>query len=130
MLSRYTIYRRRPVDAGPLPEGIRQDARWRTRHLLRPTQEMVEDFLEDTSSTGWKKFRSSYLSLLKERFKETPEEFRNLAELATENDVYIGCNCPTAKNPDVHHCHTFLALEFMSQKFPRLDIVFPKETEG
>ncbi|WP_437226434.1 hypothetical protein SH661x_004583 [Planctomicrobium sp. SH661] len=126
MLSRYTIYRRRPDSAGPLPEGIRQDTRWRTRHLLRPTQDMVESFLADPS-TGWKEFQKQYLHLLAERFHAQREEFEALATLATHQDVFLGCNCPTAKNPDVHHCHTWLALEFMQRKFPQLPVTFPSE---
>lgn len=128
MLSRYTMYRRRPADAGPLPEGIRQDTRWRTKHLLRPTEEIVEAFLEDTSDTGWKRFRDAYDHLLEARYHESPAEFQKLAELATSQDVYLGCNCPTHKNPRVEHCHTWLALKFMKKKFPHLDVVFPEST--
>lgn len=126
MLSRYTMYRRRPVDAKPLPDGIRQDTRWRTHHVLRPTEEMVESFLKDTGPSGWKKFHSAYLDLLKARFHDSPEEFQKLASLAADQDVYLGCNCPTEKNPNVHHCHTWIALEFMKKKFPSLNVVFPQ----
>jgi hypothetical protein len=103
-----------------LPNGIRQDTRWRTRHLLRPTQEIVEAFLADTSQSGWLSFQKSYLDLLSARFDEDRGCFEKLAHLATESDVYLGCNCPTAKNPDVRHCHTVLALEFMWARFPSL----------
>ena len=40
-------------------------------------------------------------------------------------EVYLGCSCPTKKNPNVNHCHTVLALRFMSEHYPALDIVFP-----
>jgi uncharacterized protein YeaO (DUF488 family) len=125
MLARYTMYRRRPKDAGPLPDGIRQDSRWRTKHILRPTQEIVETYLEDTSAPGWETFRSLYLEILEDRYRENPKAFEKLAELASENDVYIGCSCPTQKNPDVRHCHTVLALKFMQEKFPAIEVRFP-----
>ncbi|WP_437194518.1 DUF488 family protein, N3 subclade [Planctomicrobium sp. SH527] len=129
MLSRYTMYRRRPENAGPLPEGIRQDTRWRTKHLLRPTEEIVETFLEDTSDAGWKQFHDAYVNLLEERYQEDKAEFRKLADLAIAQDVYLGCNCPTHKNPRVEHCHTWLALKFMKRKFPSLEVVFPESSE-
>lgn len=126
MLARYTIYRRRPKDGEPLPEGIRQDTRFRTKHILRPEQEIVEAFLDDPSDSGWRKFKAAYSELLAERFKNDREPFEQLARLASEQDVFLGCNCPTHKNPDVRHCHTFLALTFMKHHFPKLDVVFPE----
>ena len=72
MLARYTMYRTRPKDAGPLPEGIRQDSRWRTKHILRPTQEIVEAHLTDDSDEGWESFRSAYLEILEDRFQTDP----------------------------------------------------------
>ena len=47
MLSRYTMYRRRPKDAPLLPDGIRKDTRYATKHVLRPTKEIVEAYLAD-----------------------------------------------------------------------------------
>jgi hypothetical protein len=126
MLSRYTIFRRRPKGAPPLPKGIRQDTRFRTKHILRPTKEIVEALLADGTAVAKKRFRSQYLALLKERYRKDPAAFANLAELATEEDVFLGCNCPTKKNPDVHDCHTWLALQFMQRKFPDLKVKFPK----
>jgi len=125
MLSRYTMSRHRTSGSPPLPEGIRQDCRWRTRHILRPTEEMVECFLQDTTSAGFKQFQRAYRALLAERYKEDPEPFCDLAKLAERENVYLGCNCPTAKNPNVQHCHTWLALEFMQQTFPKLKVCFP-----
>lgn len=111
-----------------MPEGIRQDSRWRTRHILRPTKEMVETYLDDLSDAGWEEFRSSYWDLIESRYQQDPEAFENLAKLASENDVFIGCSCPTQKNPDVRRCHTFPALEFMKKKFHDLKVVFPKKS--
>ena len=125
MLSRYTIYRRRPQDAEPLPIGIRQDTRWRTRHILHPTQEMVETYLADPSESAWKKFRSAYLAELRARYKADPAPFQELAEFASEKSVFLGCSCPTKKNPNVRHCHTWPALEFMEDKFPGAGGRFP-----
>ena len=51
--------------------------------------------------------------------------FDELAELARNNDVYLGCNCPTQRQPDVRHCHTVLALAFLRQHYPDLDVRFP-----
>ena len=130
MLSRYTIYRRRPSGAPPLPDGIRKDTRWRTSHVLRPTKEIVETFLADPNDEAWQAFRQAYLDLLEERYRESPEQFGLLAELASEQDVFIGCSCPTRKNPDVRRCHTWLALEFMRQKYPNLDVVMPMVTDS
>ena len=44
---------------------------------------------------------------------------------AASNDVFLGCNCPTKKNPILGRCHTYLALEFMQKKYPSLDVVIP-----
>jgi len=129
MLARYTIYRRRPKDVERLPDGIRKDTRWRTSHILRPTKEIVEAFLADTSdAAAWKTFHEGYLALLEERYSKDPAPFEELSELASENDVYIGCNCPTKKNPELRRCHTYLALGFMQEKFPSLEVVFPDES--
>ncbi|PQO38432.1 hypothetical protein [Blastopirellula marina] len=125
MLSRYTIYRRRPANAPPLPDGIRQDTRFRTKHILRPTQAIVDVYLSGPSNESFGNFRDQYLELLAQRFESDQEAFDALAELARQEDVYLGCSCPTKKNPNVRHCHTWLALEFMTQKYPKLPIHFP-----
>ena len=125
MLSRYTIYRRRPADAGPLPNGIRRDTRYRTSHVLRPAKDLVEAYLTDTTDAAWRRFKKEYLALLKERFRENRAPFDELARLATDNDVFLGCNCPTKKNPIPGRCHTYLALEFMKKKRPSLEVVIP-----
>ena len=125
MLSRYTMYRRRPADAGPLPDGIRQDTRHRHRHILRPTQEIVEAYLAGPTDAAWRRFKRDYLAVLKERFREDRTPFDRLAKLATDNDVYLGCSCPTKKNPSHGRCHTYLALEFMQKKYPKLEVVIP-----
>ena len=125
MLARYTIYRRRPKDAPPLPDGIRQDTRWRTKHVLRPQQETVEEFLTDPSDAAWHDFKEAYTTSLVTRFQENREPFEQLARLASEHDVFLGCNCPTRKNPNVQHCHTYPGLVFMKEAFPELHVVLP-----
>ncbi len=120
MLSRYTMYRRRPKDAGPLPEGIRKDTRYSTRHILRPTREIVEAYLAEPTDSAWEEFRAAYLTLLEERFRADQTPFDELATLASKQNVYLGCNCPTKKNPIVGRCHTYLALEFMQKHYPQL----------
>jgi hypothetical protein len=95
MLARYTIYRRRPKDVSPLPTGIRQDTRWRTKHILRPTEEIVDRFLADPTEEAWLRFRDSYRELLLTSYQEDPSPFEALADLAADEDVFIGCSCPT-----------------------------------
>jgi uncharacterized protein YeaO (DUF488 family) len=127
MLSRYTIcmYGHRPDSAGPLPSGIRQDSRYRTHHILSPTEEIVEAYLADPTDAAWHTFKRRYRALLDERFHEDRMPFDQLARLAQDNDVFLGWNCPTKKNPIHGRCHTYLALEFMHTKYPTLNIVIP-----
>ncbi len=127
MLGRYTIYRgkRPPHDA--LPRGVRQDTRKHTSHCLRPAAEMVEKFLADPAAVSWDEFRTDYLALLESRFAADSGPFDTLAERARREDVFLGCSCPTRKNPDVRHCHTFAALQFMQQRYPDLHVVLPGE---
>ncbi len=129
MLSRYTIYRRQPADAGPLPKGIRQDTRFRTRHILRPTEEIVEAYLADPTDAAWRTFRKRYLAALDERFRQDRAPFDDLTRLAEGNDVFLGCSCPTRKNPVHGRCHIFVALEFMRKKYPRLEVVIPATSQ-
>ncbi len=125
MLARYKIYRgKRPPD-DTLPDGVRQDTRKHTSHCLRPSAKMVARFLGLLDESAWNEFRSQYLHLLEERFSEDRSPFDQLADLAANQDVFIGCSCPTVKNPNVEHCHTFLALQFMSERYPNLSIRFP-----
>jgi len=62
---------------------------------------------------------------LEERWEADPTPFNDLAGLAIGEDVYIGCSCPTTKNPEVNHCHTVLALKFMKERYPALEVEFP-----
>lgn len=125
MLARYKIYRgKRPADA-PSPAGIRQDTRKHTHHCLRPTDEIVSEYLADPTSEAWKKFASEYLKTLSHRYEEDTTPFDDLADLAAAEDVHIGCSCPTVKNPDVKHCHTVLALKFMKEHYPAIEVEFP-----
>ncbi len=125
MLARYKIYRGKPPADVHLPEGIRQDTRKHTRHCLRPYTEIVSEYLANPSTEAWKRFKSSYLRNLEERWEADPTPFNDLAGLATGENVYIGCSCPTAKNPEVKHCHTVLALKFMKERYPALEVEFP-----
>ena len=95
MLDRYSIVRGVPASA--LPAGIRQDTRKHTRHVLRPTPELVEAFLEDTRDPArWHAFTTGYRALIEQRFREDRTPFDALAELARNADVHLGSNCPTA----------------------------------
>lgn len=123
MLSRYQMKRGTP--ASRLPKGIRQDTRKHTRHILRPPEGLVLDYLSAPSDAAWNKLARQYRAELQRRFKEDRAPFDALAQLATETDVYLGCSCPTKRNPDVRHCHTWLALEFFREHYPALDVRMP-----
>ena len=125
MLARYTIVRgKRPPDQ-PLPDGVRLDTRRHTRHCLRPKRDIVDAYLADPSEASWRTFRQAYLREIQLRYAADPAPFDQLAELAAREDVYLGCSCPTKKNPDVHRCHTVLALGFMRERYPQLKITMP-----
>lgn len=83
---------------------------------------MVERFLKNLDPEGFAEFRSAYRELLDRRFAAERQTFDALAELARTDDVYLGCNCPTAKQPDVTRCHTSLALAFMKEHYPDLEV--------
>jgi hypothetical protein len=125
MIGRYRIVRgKRPAD-DPLPDGERQDTRKHTRHILRPSAELVARFLGQPDAEGFTAFRAGYLQLLGERFRADREPFDALCERALRRDVFIGCNCPTTKQPDVTHCHTYLALGFLAKHYPQLKVQWP-----
>lgn len=123
MLARYTMERGKP--ASQLPAGLRQDTRKHTRHCLRPTKELVEAYLGNPTPGAWDRFAAGYRKLLDDRFRNDRSPFDAIAAAAREQPVHIGCSCPTARNPDVNHCHTVLALHFMAEKYPGLDVRFP-----
>lgn len=122
MLARYRIVRGRRSPDEPLPEGVRVDTRKHTRHVLRPTPELVAQALEGGDFEG---FRASYLALLDARFAEDRAPFDALADQARLDDVYLGCSCPTARQPDVRRCHTALALSWMKRRYPELEVREP-----
>ena len=124
MLVRYKIHRGKRPAGEPLPNGIRQDTRKHTKHCLRPTEKLVTEYLGNPTSKAWKEFAAKYLRNLEERYEDDPTPFDELADLAMDRDVYIGCSCPTAKNPDVKHCHTVMALKFMKEHYPALEVEF------
>ena len=70
-------------------------------------------------------FQQQYLALIRKRYAEDRQPFDDLAALARREDVYLGCSCPAAKNPDVNRCHTVLALRFMQETYRDLSVVFP-----
>jgi hypothetical protein len=129
MLARYQIKRAAKLSSLPreVQEGIRQDTRKHTRHVLRPTAELVAEFLKDPNATGaFQRFAEGYRFTLEQRFKRERGKFDELSQAAREENVFIGCNCPTTKNSSLRHCHTWLALEFMRAKYPDLKVRFPK----
>jgi hypothetical protein len=125
MLARYRIVRGARDEQDPLPEGVRQDTRKHTRHVLRPTPELVLLLLDDSSDEAFQRFARGYRKLLEQRFARERERFDALASLARRDNVYLGCNCPTARQPDVRRCHTVLALEFMRRHYSDLVVHEP-----
>ena len=125
MLARYQIVRGKTPVGYKLPSGVRQDTRKHTRHCLRPPAEVVTTYLANPTPAAWKKFKAEYLKTLAARYAEDSAPYDELSQLACEQDVYLGCSCPTKQNPDVQHCHTVLALGFMRKHYPRLQITLP-----
>lgn len=125
MLSRYRIVRGARGPDDPLPDGIRQDTRKHTRHVLRPTESLVLALLDDCRPEAFARFEQGYRELLEQRFATERQRFDELAALARNNDVYLGCNCPTGRQPDVRRCHTVLALAFVRERYPFLVVRFP-----
>ncbi len=125
MLSRYQMAR--GVPASKLPKGVRQDTRKHTHHVLRPDDAMVKEYLAAPNDAAWERFAKRYRALVAARFREDRAPFDALAELAREEDVYLGCSCPTKANPSVRRCHTWLALELMKEHYPDLDVRMPRD---
>ncbi|MCW5803611.1 MAG: hypothetical protein KIT31_14605 [Deltaproteobacteria bacterium] len=123
MLARYQM--KRGARASQLPAGHRIDTRKHTHHILRPTPAMVSAYLAHPTSATWAVFRRAYLAELAARFHRDRGPFDAIADEARRSDVYLGCSCPTELNPDVHHCHTYLALRFMRERYPDLEVAFP-----
>jgi len=123
VLSRYQMAR--GVPASKLPKGVRLDTRKHTQSVVRPTATMVAEYLAAPSDAAWKRFAREYRAVLLERFRADRAAFASIAERATTEDVYLGCSCPTQKNPSVRHCHTWLALEFFRERYPGLDVRMP-----
>lgn len=123
MLARYQM--KRGVPASELPVGIRQDTRKHTRHVLRPPSELVTTYLADPSDAHFETFRMGYLKAVRARHKADAQPFDQLANLARRESVFLGCSCPTAKNPDVRRCHTWMVLELMADLYPGIDVRFP-----
>jgi hypothetical protein len=108
--------------------GVRVDTRKHTRHCLRPEPAMVHALLTALAAERDRAFRAfarEYRALLEERFTADRAPFDALCELARERDVFLGCNCPTRQNPDVARCHTVLALQFLSERYPDLRVELP-----
>lgn len=124
MLARYTIVRGAPAES--LPQGERQDTRKHTSHFLRPTPQLVESVLgPKATEAAWETYPPQYRALLEQRFVEDRRPFDLLANMARWHAIYLGCSCPTKKQPDVQRCHTVLALAFMKERYPDLDVRMP-----
>jgi len=125
VLGRYRIVRGRRSPDDPLPAGVRQDTRKHTRHVLRPEAGDVERYLDAPGDAAWKRLAAAYRRTLAARIAKQRPAFDELARLAREGDLWLGCNCPTNRNPDVRRCHTVLALEFLAERYPDLEVIRP-----
>ena len=130
MVGRYQIKRGVSLSAQPdrVQRGVRVDTRKHTRHCLRPPERLVRALLAmppRERAAGWTAFERAYTEVLEQRFAEDRSPFDALRELATDRDVFVGCNCPTANNPDLQHCDTVAALRFMQRMFPELRVELP-----
>jgi hypothetical protein len=127
VLGRYHIRRGQPLSTLParVRAGRRHDTRKHTRHCVHPAPELVEALLSappERREQAWREYSRRYLTLLAERFAEDRSPFDRLCELATSGDVFLGCSCPSAVNPNAAHCHVVLALQFMRQRYPGLEV--------
>jgi hypothetical protein len=86
---------------------------------------MVTGYLTAPSDAAFAAYRRAYLAELAVRFAQDRIPFEELADDARRGDVFLGCSCPTERNPDVRRCHTYLALEFMRDHYPDVPIQFP-----
>jgi uncharacterized protein YeaO (DUF488 family) len=127
VLARYRIERGKALADMPraVREGRREDTRKHTRHCLRPSAELVARVDADSSKREWAAFARAYRALLQERAERDPRPFDELYERAKRGDVFIGCSCPSAKNPDVMRCHTVAALRFMRERYRDLRVALP-----
>jgi hypothetical protein len=126
MLARYQIVRGKRPAGYALPQGTRIDIRKHRGHVLSPEPKAVAALLADPSPQRFAEYARAYNALLARRFRQKRAAFDQLAQVANEGDVYLGCNCPTRRIPDVRRCHTVLALRFMKRKYPALRVQLPK----
>lgn len=117
---------KRGAPRSALPEGVRQDTRKHTKHILRPDAAHVHELLADPTPAAHARFRERYRATIRARMKADRTAYDALAELAASEHVWLGCSCPTSKVPDVRNCHTWLALELMREAYPELDVRLPK----
>lgn len=125
MLARYRIVRGKRDPSDPLPDGERIDTRKHTQHFLRPETASVEALIEAPTPENFRRFAREYQAALTQRMKTERRPFDELAARAKAGNVFLGCNCPTAWNPDVSRCHTTLALAFMQKHYPALRVRMP-----
>lgn len=127
MLARYKMERRRALADMPaaLRAATRMDTRKHTRHCLRPEADAVRAYLAAPGDPAWQVFERAYIVAVSARYADDRAPFDALAAQAVAGDVFLGCSCPTRANPDVGRCHTVLALRFMKERYPELDVRFP-----
>lgn len=125
MLGRYRIVRGKRAPDDPLPVGVRMDTRKHTNHVLRPDAAAVAALFAEFTAARWRAFAGDYEALLAARFAADRAPFDAIAAQARTGDVWLGCSCPSAQNPDVSRCHTVLALRFLAKRYRDVKIVLP-----
>lgn len=122
MLGRFQIKRK---VAFPRASGsVFKDSRKHTSHVFAPAKELVISYLRNPTLESWQTFQREYIRILRERLLSMPEKFEGIHRHAESGNYYIGCNCPTRTNPFLCRCHTVLALEFMKETYPDLEVDF------
>ncbi len=101
------------------------DTTYAAKHFLSPTEAMVKKYQSSPSDTAWREYENEYLKIIQERFEKNQELFDVLARRAMNENVKLGCFCPTRRIPDVYMCHTVIALRFMQEKYPELEVELP-----
>ena len=108
----------------PKPKGHWILTQWKNKTCVSPTEELVNEYLNNPTDAAWDRYEKTYRRILEERFTADRGPFDELARLAREGDVHLGCSCPTKDNPNPAHCHTALAQRFMKEKYPDLEVDF------
>jgi len=111
----------RPMSLAQKPKDG-ESTQHNSKHVVRPTKDIVVEYLANPTDEAWEKFESAYVAILQQRFQENRKPFDELADRARNGKVLLLCDCPTKHNPAPNHCHTIPALQFMKARYPDLKV--------